>query len=188
MALLTLQEVQEWLPQASGNERLLQQAIDRAEARAARFCNRKGTFDSAARDHYFTVPQGVRVIQLPSYPVTAVTTVTENAQETTTSEVASTGYILDADAGLLYRDGTSWATGFEQVRVQYTAGYSASTLPDDLRDAMLDLVGWLLDRRGDRGVKQDSVDGASETREAMIRGVPESIASSLQDYVLLETV
>lgn len=188
MALLRDQEVIGWVPQIEGNKSLLASVIARAEARAARFCKRKGTFESAARDHYFTVEPGVPVIQLPSYPVTAITTVTEWAQESTTSEVTSTGYILNADAGLLYRDGGNWAYGPQQVRVEYTAGYSKTTLPEDLKDAMLELLAWMLGRRGGLGLKTSSVDGASETPEPLVRGIPEGIASLFTDYVLWETV
>lgn len=188
MPLLTRDDVEEWVPQASGNETRITAAIARAEALAAQYCGRTA-FLSASFDEFYSAQPGQRVIQLLNYPVTAYSSITEQAQETTpTTLTAASDYDSDDVGGMLWRRGAPWAQGFKQVRVQYTAGYSTSTLPEDLKHGMLELVGWILDRRGDRGIAANSVDGASETREKLVRGVPESIAGYLRDYQTLVTV
>ena len=75
------------------------------------------------------------------------------------------------------------------MRVQYTAGYSTTTLPSGLKRALLDLVAWLIDSRGNAGVQSESVDGVSVTNEDFGSGqfsgsapFPRRIASQLDAY------
>lgn len=66
------------------------------------------------------------VIQLRSWPVGAITTVTENG-----TTLASTEYYIDAEIGQLYRLASGhdypWSPGRDNIAVTYTAGRYADT-------------------------------------------------------------
>jgi len=187
MAILTADDLKDWLPQAAGNEDKLSAAIAYAEGAAAAYCFRDA-WASASYDEYHDAVAGQRIIQVRNTPITAISSVTEQSQETTpTTLTAASGYDYNATTGRVYRRGASWSAGFQQVRVQYTGGYSTSTLPDALKGALLELCGWWLDRRGGRGNTSESIDGASETHESLVRGIPMSIASQLDQFVPMVT-
>lgn len=103
--------------------------IDRAESALA---GRLGGPISTASGTE-TYDGGGTVVQLRRVPVVSVAAVTQDA-------VAITDYALDPSAGLLYRDedGASWEYGVRNISVTYTAGYS--TVPDALKQALLELV------------------------------------------------
>lgn len=76
------------------------------------------------------VDDGIWQVWTRRYPVVAISSVTEAG-----SVVASTGYALALDFGLVKRLGdlTSWAIGRSGVVIAYTAGFSA--VPGDLKHA-----------------------------------------------------
>lgn len=180
MSLLTAAEVMTWVPQAANNEQLVAEAIDRAEAIAGDYCGR--TLGSTDHDEYYTIGTDQQVIVLRHAPITAVTQVDEDARDDSPTTLTSSQYYYDADAGLLIRDDAYWTAGIEAVRVQYTAGYTSSTVPEGLKQALLQLVAWLMEMRGNVGVTQESIDGYNVTYAAMHGPVPKDIAAMLNPY------
>jgi len=189
MALLKREAVVLWVPQATGNSALIDDAIRYANRAAGRYCGRPDGFESASHDEYFSCRTGQRAIILHHAPVTSITLVQEWAQEGSATTLASTDYILDGDAGLLYRDGSAWTPGHEQVRVTYVGGYTEDTLEDEegLRMALLQLVAYRIGFRGNVGNVSASTDGESATREETVNGIPRSVASALAPYCVEET-
>lgn len=104
---------------------------------------------------------GGNVIVLDHLPVVAVTSVTEYVGGTgtvlasepiTTAAFTGYGYRLDSESGILTRLSGGYPTGWlGAVRVVYTAGLSS--VPDDVRDAALNLVRhlWETQRGGGAG-------------------------------------
>lgn len=181
MALLTAAEVQTWLPQTAGDSAtVLAQAIAAAEGRADGHVGY--SLESASVDQYFDTIAWETELVLSAFPVTAIEAVTETPNTAASVLTVTTNYVANMASGILRRVSTTWATGTRAVRVQYTAGYTTSTLPDALKDILLDLVAWRLAARGDVGTKTDALDGYSRTKEETVRGLPASIAAALNQY------
>jgi hypothetical protein len=180
MSVLTANDCALWLPQATGiPSGLLTDAIEQAEALAGDYCHR--VFATASFTEYHDVLAGMESIGLRNPPVSSVV-LTDNARGTAPTTVLAANYYAETDTGivtLLY--GAS--PGTSNLKVVYTGGYSAATLPAGLKRALLQLVGWLIDSRGDAGSSSSSMDGMSITREGMVGNVPASIASQLNPYV-----
>ena len=170
-------------PASDGTEGLIDTLIPAVELEFERFTGRK--VDSESLDERYD-GDGAEVIVLRSAPAT-VTTVTLVSADGTATSVASTEYYVDTERGLLYaRSGSTssygfvpdgmgdqparnraplyrWPEGTRNVRVQYTGGWS--TVPADLTIAAVRRVADLvLDRRNNRMLKSDAMQGRSLTR------------------------
>lgn len=187
MAILQASDVTAWVPQAANEPSLILAAIARAEGLAAEFLgfgtgSGGYTLESAARDEYLDVLDEQDTVTLAAFPVTAVTSVQTSANSTSPSTLTSTSYTLDSARGHIQRTTGYWTAGKQNVRVQYTAGYTNATAPDGLKFALTQLVAWVIEHRGNVGVTQDSIDGVSMTYEEMDGPVPMSVANLLRPY------
>lgn len=97
----------------------------------------------------FTLPWESKIVQLSESPVISVTTVEVRSAYGDAYTELTTGafeYYLDEDTECLYRTNElgflTWPAGPGAVRVTYRAGYS--TLPEDLRLAVYDLMTYYL--------------------------------------------
>lgn len=183
MNLLTTAQVQAWVPQASGEEGLLADAIEMAEALADAYCDRGLT--ASARTETYDIGDGQGVVALRNYPIdtTATFTVKTAADTSSPTTLTTSDYERDADHGLLLAaDGGTFPAGARSLEVTYTAGYTTATLPPGLRRALLQLVAWVLESRGNVGTRQESVDGHQWTNEPMDGAVPESIGKMLHPW------
>jgi hypothetical protein len=130
------------------------------------------------------------LLLLREWPVLSVTAVTLFPAGTTVAaadfETGASGYVLDPDMPAL-----TYSFGLRNVRVAYTAG--RSELPDDLRDAVLDLFAHLWRASQNRvGLGQRAVFGGSNPDQdapfpagfAMPRRVAELIEGELRPVVL----
>ena len=118
---------------------------------------------SSNKTETFTIDWSTHVVQLTESPVNNIVSVQEaqsyggdyNTLTTTAQE-----YALNARTDCIYRTTTSgykaWPIGVDTVRVVYTAGYS--TIPGDLKLAVLDLVTYYLK---DEHKLRQSIAGAS---------------------------
>lgn len=84
------------------------------------------------------------VLVLPEYPVNSVSALYVDSSRTWDSGALVTDYVLDADGGVLYRD-HGWGSARRSVRVEYNAGFE--TVPEDLQEAVVELVVWLAPRQ-----------------------------------------
>ena len=90
---------------------------------------------------------GGRVLVLRNYPVTVVTTLTEDGQ--TIDPTLSTEVELDKDRGIIYRTGGVWVKSLERIySVTYTGG--PSRVPLDLKLAALEMCAYLWRSSGGR--------------------------------------
>jgi hypothetical protein len=183
MSLLTLVQVQDWVPQAAGEESLIADAIEMAEALADAYCDRG--LAAGARTETYDIGDGQGVVALRNYPIdtTATFTVKTGADTDTPTTLTSSDYELDATHGLLLAaDGGTFPAGARSLEVTYTAGYTSATLPAGLRRALLQLVAWVLESRGNVGTRQESVDGHQWTSEDMDGVVPTSVGAALRPW------
>jgi len=158
--------------------------IGMAEGLAGKACRRD--LPEAAHDDYFTILSAVGTIHLPHTPVVAVTHVYEDASGTLPTELASDDYVVEAEKGFLHRApfGSSWYPGTRAVRVVWTAGYTRTTCPVELKAPLLALTAWTLSRLGGLGISSESADGASVTYEGpLVDGMPPAMRSALQSFV-----
>ena len=181
MALLTTDQVLDWVPTAEAHRHKLDDLIAWATELAEQHCDR--VFVSAAQLEYHDVDDPrCKCLQLRAYPVAAVTYIKENAQGTSPTTLVATAYTLDSARGLLYRNGAYWYEGKQAVLVSYTGGYSATTLPGGLRRALLQLCAHVLTGRGNVGVASESADGQSQTYLTYLGAVPQDVAAMLAPY------
>lgn len=143
---------------ATGNSTLIDRLVTEVDAAIGRYCNRidattgAQTFESAARDEKYD-GNCEAILSLRNYPVTTMTQIGIVDTEGTETALTSTDYIVDTRAGRVRWNGSSsnayawwdrpvgapmytsnaygWPEGFQNIRVQYTAGYAS--VPADLR-------------------------------------------------------
>lgn len=184
MALITAQDCAMRLPQADGNESIMAAVIAAAEDLA------KGVIGYALAVTAYTEKRNIGREQdqlvLNAVPIVIDDTHTFTVQKGTTSLTTmtrNTEYHIDTDTGVLTRiDGGTFEEGRRNMTITYSAGYTATTLPAALKDAVLDIVGWRLQSTGGAGSTSEQMDGYSTNYEKLVRGVPESIAEKLQPF------
>lgn len=157
------------------------------QALAERYCGRE--FDSAVRDETYD-SDGGEIIAVKSNPITTLTGVSLVSYDGTETDLTeTTDYAVDMTNGLLYSrmsgadpmdrffggglgDGPAyyrtptqfrWPPGTQNIRVQYTGGYT--TIPYDLRlAAILCVCDLFLDRRNNRLLTSSANQGRSMSR------------------------
>ena len=102
---------------------------------------------SSDKTEYFTLDWDTHSISLTESPVVSITSVEERSSYGSDYVALTEGakeYYLDTESDTLYRTTESgwqnWAQGPGAVKVVYKAGYS--TLPTDLRLAVIDLINY----------------------------------------------
>lgn len=181
MPLLVSSKALDWVPQASGKEGRLADAIEMAESLAGAYCHR--TLASASYTEYHDIGRDQTQVLLRQAPVVGTITfsVGDNGIAPTLQTVDD-DYLLDADAGIVTSLVGSWDEGPRQVKVVYTAGYTSTTIPAALKRALYQLTAWLFETAGNAGAAQESMDGYSVTPHPLVDGVPADIAAMLDPY------
>lgn len=119
-------------------------------------------------------PRSTSSIFLRELPIISVTTVEEKSSidaASYTTLVEGTDYYVDTEISTIIRIASgaerNWTTGFNTVRVTYTAGYD--TLPEDLKIAIFDLIAYYLkeEYKEDRTIVNSSIknQGSSSIRQ-----------------------
>lgn len=178
MSLLLSTDVTTWVPQASGQSAaMVLEAIAMAEGLADAYCD--CALESASHDEYYSIKTGQERILLRHVPVTAITTVYDDAQATVPSEIDADDYVYDPATGILEYP---FVVGMRTCRVVYTAGYTSATMPEALKRALLQIVAWVFGFRGNVGYKSLSAEGTSETLEPIVNGLPISLGEALEPW------
>jgi len=167
MAIATAAEVARILGCSALDASMLQ-LMDAAQGAMETYCDRK--FDSAQRTEYHS-GRGENFIYLKNAPITdsagAVTRTTSNLSvwDDLDREWAAVDKIDDDDlvienpeAGLLVYEDSKFSDGIQNVKVTYYGGFTAATMPEDIKQAFIILVqewwihrGYRTDRTGGRG-------------------------------------
>lgn len=114
---------------------------------------------------------GSRVIVLPVIPVTAISGIYLDSSRVFAIAEESDAYNLNEDTGIVTLYESSTPKGVATVKVIYTAGYTQSTLPADLKLACLGAISWNLNRLRDKqfGVKNEvTPDGVTRGYEMVL--------------------
>lgn len=181
MALITVGDCLQRVPQAAGNEDILVDLIEEAEALAGNVCKRK--LASASYTDYYDIGVGQAVVALRQAPTTETLVVQTGANSAAPSTLsADTDYTLDTDAGIISSLSGAFPTGSRNLKVTYTAGYTAAACPAGLRRVLYQLVGWLLESAGNAGVSSEGQDGYTAQYDPLEDGVPGNLARALNPW------
>ena len=135
-ALITKIELINYLEQAGHSEvedENLETVINGVSTFFESYCDR--TFHSTTYTEYLD-GSGVKYLIPNHYPITSVTSIYDDSSWGWGGDylVDSDDYRIMNDQNTILKDGT-WATGDENIKLEYVAGYS--TIPDDLKLACL---------------------------------------------------
>lgn len=105
-------------------------------------------------------------IEIPKSPLQSITSIKVISEAGVSSEVSNTWYVVDVSENLPGRvklkSGYTWPShrNFASFIIEFKAGYgdAATNIPEPLRQAILQLIGFLYDNRGaeeiPKGIKQ----------------------------------
>lgn len=152
--LITLDEYKEYKGiNSTQRDGKIQALITRVSALVENYCARKFmqySTTQTARVEWFDGK--TNKVYLKEFPVIAVISVKTSSDggmtQTTLTEGASdkTGYFVDLEEGSVFTQVstqsfiTSYDVEYRSLEITYTAGYTSSTLPEDLKLCVLDLV------------------------------------------------
>lgn len=88
--------------------------------------------------HTFSVYPGQRVVAVNAYPITAITSISNDSLRSFTSYIDSSSYTYDANSGLIYFD-TYLTPGPQVLRISYSGGLG-STISELVTNGHADLV------------------------------------------------
>ena len=163
--------------------------IARVETAIARFIGfpvpdsgQSTTLDSVAYTFFLDGPSSWsnRVLQLPIFPVTAVTNVYVDSLRVYGSStiVASSEYDLDIQPGILILKETSsktWDKGYRYIKAQVTAGWSPA--PRDLEQAICVMASMAQRNKANAG--KDSIDVRGSKITLSARTMPQEVKEVL---------
>lgn len=193
---------------------LIDNLILEADYAIAGYCDRASSttgaelFSSQSNDDYYD-GNGESILQLDSYPVTAVSSVTLIGVDGSVLDTLTSGsdYTIESATGRLkwigsdatlttgdfgwdsgsprgpatYRTKVGWPAGFKNIRVQYTAGYA--TIPYDLRSAATSIVvDMYLNRRRNLQASSVNLSGISSVNFADSGELGERYGKMLDAY------
>lgn len=188
--LATVEDLADTLRVPLGTEEVyLQKLLNRAREYLNTATRRK--LDTATFTEYHD-GDGSRVVQLKNYPVTSVTSIHDDPDRnfTSSSLLDSTTYAVDEVNGriTLLRDpllrtlSTVFGCGAQNIKVVYVAGYSASTVPDDLKQALLEMAGALYQNPQGRSIKSERIGGYSVVYDQMNSATSDFVRSVVERY------
>jgi hypothetical protein len=187
MALISVREVADYigLPDPTDDYSLLSRLIDAAQAGiegAAPGC--KLTAGTAYTEYH---DSRERCVYVDHAPITAIAHVVDDVQYSA-RELSSANWVTDANDGgknysvgkvELWKDESGFAGGRLAVRVNYTGGWTAATLPADLKQGWIEFTMILYDSR-------DRVDVLSANASlTVIDLIPKPLLQVFQRYQTL---
>lgn len=133
MAIITLQEVKDFGGITGYRDEIdnrLTALITGISAAVSTYCDRE--FESSEYTEYHD-GHGTDTLYVYQYPITSVSGIWQDGsrQWTTTTEIDSDYYFFN-DQAVILKD-TVFYTGPRIIKIIYTAGYTSSTMPEDLK-------------------------------------------------------
>ena len=114
---------------------------------------------------------GSDVLRLDNYPVSAVHSLIIDYVGFDSTEVVETDeYRLDASRGMVVYEFV-WPRGTRNIKAVYTAGYTLSDVPYDLRGAVFEFVAQLWQRRSEKGWAHETRQGGDKS-VTLLREMP----------------
>lgn len=146
-ALTTLSDVKETLGIASSNttkDNLITRKINQATEMIVGYCNRRFDEQTGVVEYYDG--SGLEQLLLRNRPITATTTLTLEARDTSLNDndfttVDTDHYFVDTDAGVI--DGiTTFSGRYDRYKVTYSYGWA--TIPSDISEACASIAAYLV--------------------------------------------
>ena len=144
---------------------------------------------SSAKTETIDVNWGTHIVQLTESPVNTITSVQERDSYSTAYKTLTTAayqFYLDKSTDSVLRTSssgyTNWPTGVGSVKIVYTAGWS--TVPEDLKLAVIDLVSYYLkdEHKERRTIAGASIQNAASTSQRDNVAFPDHIKRVLDLY------
>ncbi len=176
MALADLSDLEAWLGLSSGNtdEALLTRLLGAASDFVETWCSR--TFAVTA---YTDIRDGTGLgrMTMINRPVVAVTALAiDGSAIPAAGTINGSGWFLNKDSVQLF--GYAFNRGQANVAISYTAGFA--TIPPAVAQATIELAAMRYQERGRIGLS--SVAAAGETTSYVIKDMPPSVATLLNQY------
>lgn len=160
-AIITRQEIKDFLEdQSSKRNDIYHTLINAVSTMIESYCDR--TFASTEHTEYYD-GNGDYVLITDHYPITEIDSIYDDAYWSWASSD-----LIDSDDYRIKDDNTivsqvKFATGVQNIKITYTAGYSSSTMPEDLKYACMQQVAYELDRKDDKNLIQKTLPDGSVT-------------------------
>lgn len=158
--IATIEEVKTRLSiTGSGDDAVLTQVVEEIDQAIKTYLDRN--IESLAYDEYVDTSEGLNREKYftKDFPIDdGSVTITDNGTEW----VEGTNYDVDYINGIIFFH-TLPSIGFKELRVQYTAGYSAEAMPKDLKMAVINASCTLYNNRKQTGIKSESLGDYSVT-------------------------
>lgn len=168
--LTTWTTVQNRLELDSSVQEKAEKLIALASTRADRHTRRT----LGATDHVDILSgTGGLTLQLKNYPVQSITDVRADSSDVFGEDSILTEYTADNAVGQLYRR-SGWPEGWRNIRVEYRAGYEIESIPEDLEESIVQLVGYWLNSPSIAFMtpQEDAVSGGYQTNYVGVLDVP----------------
>ncbi len=184
-ALCTLAQLKSYLGITSTDyDSQLEDLVDAASAQAEAFTGRK----LAARDYPWELDgNGQAALFVPEWPLNSITTLEINGAEIPArTSYDGAGYVIEADQGLIRLSNYVFYLGMKNVEIAANAGYA--TVPEDLRQAVIELAAWKAKQSSMQGIGQDWLGKTSEAKPhdmgtlGLVKGIPADLAEVLGRY------
>lgn len=161
----------------AGNTAFVEELINQASDLAEQIARRK--LASQTITEVYDGNGGYRLV-LKQWPITGMTGIYIDADRVFGATTEITDYYLEADAGIVHYD-----SGFgrvpQSVKVIYVAGYS--TVPSDLKEAVVELVLWLWTRQNGGNVALRVTTGIDGVRTEHEISIPMNARVAIERYM-----
>ena len=155
MAWTTLAKVKEYLGITdTASDTLLTDLLARLQEAAESYLDRK--IESATYTEQKD-GDGTDKLVTHQWPIISVTSLHDDTDRNFTAAflIAAADYVLYKDRGLIRLDGLTFASGIQNVKIVYVAGYA--TVPTDLVQALIELVADRFRQKENQGLESLSI-------------------------------
>jgi len=155
MAWTTLAKVKEYLGiTGTADDTLLTDLLTRLQEAADSYLDRK--IEQASYTEQYD-GDGTDRLLTRQWPIISVTSVYDDVDRVFGSDalIAAADYVVYKDRGIIQLDGLTFASGIQNVKVIYSAGYG--TVPTDLVQALIELIAARFRQKEMQGLKSLSL-------------------------------
>ena len=178
MAWTTLAKVKEYLGITdTASDTLLTDLLARLQAAAETYLDRK--IEQATYTEQYDGDGTDRLVTL-QWPIISVTTLHDDTDRAfgASTLIAAADYVLYKDRGVIRLDGLTFASGIQNVKVVYVAGYA--TVPTDLAQALIELVADRFRQKEHQGLESLSIGAYSVS--FIGEDLPDEVKATLDGY------